>query len=149
MHEKMGDFIAYLYRTIRKKEGEVYLALQNVKFFEQCDEKIRDSILINSDTRILLSHRNFKSSYRDLVRLGLITEDEVPVLDSVEEKEFFLKMGSKSAVYKHDVSKQAEYIFTSRQEEVLQIEKLKESLGSLKAAIEHYTLEREKETFKS
>jgi len=148
-HEKMGDFAAYIYRTIRKKEGEIFLALQNVKSFEEFAKNIRDAVLINSDTRIMLSHRNFKSSYKDLVSLGLINEDEVAILDSVEEKEFFLKMGNKASVYKHDVSKSVEYIFTSKQEEILKIEKLKDSFGSLQTAIEHFTIQYEKERYKT
>ena len=35
--EKFGDFIAYLYRTFRKKEGSITLAAQNI---QMC---IRDS----------------------------------------------------------------------------------------------------------
>lgn len=48
---KFGDFIAYLYRTFRKKDGAITIAAQNVLFLKNCPPQIKDSILINCDTK--------------------------------------------------------------------------------------------------
>lgn len=39
--EKFGDFIAYLYRTFRKKEGSITLAAQNILFLKTCQPASR------------------------------------------------------------------------------------------------------------
>ena len=45
--EKFGDFIAYLYRTFRKKEGSITLAAQNILLLKNMPSSIKDSIIIN------------------------------------------------------------------------------------------------------
>ena len=49
--EKFGDFIAYLYRTFRKKEGSITLAAQNILFLKNMPSGIKDSIIINCATK--------------------------------------------------------------------------------------------------
>lgn len=49
--EKFGDFIAYLYRTFRKKEGSITLAAQNILFLKNMPSSIKDSIIINCATK--------------------------------------------------------------------------------------------------
>ncbi len=139
---KMGEFIGYLYRTIRKKEGEIYIAAQNVKFLDGITPVVRDSIVLNSDTKILLDHSNHRSSYSDLRRILSLTESQIELLDSLVSessfKEFLIVLGSKAGIFRMEVSKFADGIYTSKESESKEIERLLEETGSLTSAVEQY-----------
>lgn len=138
----MGDFIAYLYRTFRKKEGAVYLAAQNVAFLKACSEEIRNSININTDTKILLDHSNYKSSYKDLSEILSLTKHDILQLDSIKNgsnyREFFLKMGNHTRILRNQVSDETAAVYTSKASEVAEIERLFEELGSMTAALDTF-----------
>ncbi len=139
---KMSEFIAYLFRTFRKKEGEIYIAAQNVKFLEYAAPKIRDSIIINTDTVILLDHSGHRSNYQDIKRILSFTDHQIELLDSLQKgngwREFLLKLGKKTYIMRMEVSEFADSVFTSRENEVKQINDLYERTGSLPAAIRQY-----------
>ena len=138
----MGDFIAYLYRTFRKKEGEVLLAAQDCKFIDSCPSSIRDSILINSATKILLDHSNAQDSYNDLQRVLSITDDEIEMLNSLQKgqnyREFYIKLGKKSGVFRTEVSPIANVAFDSRVSTVVALQELFKVCGSTQGAINQY-----------
>lgn len=134
-----GEFIAYLYRTFRKKGGEVYLAAQNVSFLNSCSKEIRDSITINTDTKILLDHSKNKSTYKDLKELLSLTDNDIELLDSIKDgegyREFFIKMGDHARIFRNQVSPEAVAVYTTKEEEVHEIERLFELSGNLPSAI--------------
>jgi Bacteroides conjugation system ATPase, TraG family len=140
--EKMGDFIGYLYRTIRKKEGEVYIAAQNVKFLQTATEKVRDSIIINTATQILLDHSEHRSSYAAIQNILSFTDHEIELLDSIqngdEYREFFIRMGKKSFIMRMDVSEFADAVFTSKESEITRIGQYFEKYRNLRTAIYQY-----------
>lgn len=140
--EKMGEYIAYLYRTFRKKEGEVLLAAQDCKFIDACPPKVKDSILINSDTKILLDHSNAQDSYNDLKRILSITDDEIELLDSLQKgptfREFYMKLGKKSGVFRNEVSPIANVAFDSREATVVALKELFMECGSTQGALNQY-----------
>jgi len=146
---KMGDFIGYLYRTIRKKEGEVYIAAQNVKFLDGIAPVVRDSIIINSDTKILLDHSTAKSTYSDLRRILSLNEEQIELLDSLVSgegfREFLIVLGNRTGIYRMEVSKFADAVFTSKESETREIEKLFEETGSLTTAINLYVEKKAKQ----
>ena len=119
--EKMGEFIAYLYRTFRKKEVQVKLAMQNINFFDSVPKLIRDSILINSDTRCILGHSSNQESYKDFLRFGITDQDGIAMLDKTPLRHVFIQMGAKKLVLKHEVSLFAQCVFTSKESEKLKI----------------------------
>ncbi|HPV57617.1 MAG TPA: TraG family conjugative transposon ATPase, partial [Tenuifilaceae bacterium] len=139
---KMGSFIGYLYRTIRKKEGEVYIAAQNVKFLDGIAPMVRDSIIINTDTKILLDHSKHKSSYADLRRILSLNESQIGLLDSLVGgngfREFLIILGRKNGIFRMEVSEFADSIYTSKEKDVREIERIFEQVGSLPAAVEQY-----------
>lgn len=139
---KMGEFIGYLYRTFRKKEGKVCIAAQNVKFLEAADPVVKDSIILNTATKILLDHSEHTSNYADIQRVLSFTQHEIELLDSLEKgqgyREIFIKMGKVSSIYRVEVSDYAGAIYTSKESEVQEIHRLFKELGSLDAALEQY-----------
>jgi len=140
--EKMGDFIGYLFRTIRKKEGEVYIAAQNVRFLQTATEKVRDSIIINTATQILLDHSEHRSTYPAIQGLLSFTDHEIELLDSIENgdgyKEFFIRMGKKAFIMRMDVSDFSDAVFTSKEVEITKISKLFTKHRNLRTAIYQY-----------
>jgi len=142
MDTKMSPFIAYLYRTFRKKEGSICLAAQNVRFLNEVPDTIRDSILTNSDIKILLDHRNYSSSYADLRETLSITDNEIRMLDSVQDgegwRQFFIKLGNKSFVFTNDVCEIADAALDSREKTVQKIRELFIKTRSLPSALNQY-----------
>lgn len=146
--EKMGEYIGHLFRTIRKKEGQIALATQNVNFLKNIPPIIRDSIIINTDIKILLDHTNYKSSYKDIQEILSFTDKDIELLDSIQNgkgyREFMIKLGNKSFIYRNEVSEFAAGVYTSKQSEVIEIEKRFEKTGSLTAAIKQYIEDKSK-----
>lgn len=142
MDNKMSPFIAYLYRTFRKKEGSICLAAQNVRFLNEVPDTIRDSILTNSDIKILLDHRNYSSSYPDLKETLSITDNEISMLDSIQDgegwRQFFIKLGNRSFIFTTDVSEIADAALDSREKVVQKIQKLFLKTRSLPSALNQY-----------
>lgn len=150
---KFGDFIAYLYRTFRKKEGAITIAAQNVLFLKNCPSKIKDSILINCDTKIILDHSQYRNELPNLRNILSISEDESDMIDSLQVKkvdgvtkwtEFFIKLGNDPYVFRNEVSAFAAVAFDSRQATVVRIKQLFKETGSTYAAIHLYLEERKK-----
>lgn len=150
---KFGDFIAYLYRTFRKKEGSITIAAQNVMFLNNCPAKIKDSILINCDTKIILDHSMYREKLPDLRNVLSISEDESDMIESLQTKtvdgvkkwtEFFIKLGNDPYVFRNEVSPFTAVAFDSRQATVVRIKQLFQETGSTYSAIHHYLDERKK-----
>jgi len=139
---EMGSFIAYMFRTLRKKEGEVFVAAQNSNFLEKLDDKIRDSILINSDTKIILSHNKHRSSIKSLQKTLSLSDGEIEALVSLKEgknyREIFIKLGNTFKIVRLEVSEFAQAVYTSRQAEVVEMEKYYKEYGNMTIAIKKF-----------
>jgi type IV secretory pathway VirB4 component len=139
---KMGDFIGYLYRTFRKKEGEVIIAAQNVKFLETAVPVVRDSIILNSATNILLDHSEHTSNYADIKKILSFTDHQIELLDSLEKgdtyREFLMKLGKETNIFRMQVSKFANAVYTSKESEVKEMENIMEKTGSMESAIRQF-----------
>lgn len=142
LDKKMGEFIAHLYRTYRKKEGGIWIAAQNVNFIEKMPDIIRESVVGNSDIKIILDHRKYRESYPALSRTLSFTENDINMLDSIQTtdswRQFMIKIGSHSFIFGNDVSDFADVAFDSRQKVIVEIENLFRETGSLPVAINQY-----------
>ncbi len=140
--EKMGDFIGYLYRTFRKKEGEVIIAAQNVNFLEAAAEVVKNSIIMNTATKIFLDHSEHTSNYKDIQRILSLTNHQIELLDSLEKgkdyREFLMVLGKETNIYRMQVSKFANAVYTSKESEVQEMEEIKKKTGSMESAIRQY-----------
>ena len=139
----MGEFIAFLYRTFRKKNGEVALATQNVEYLKASSELIRNSIKGNSHTLILLDHsREGESAYKDLQAMLGLTESDIESLKSIENignyREVWIKFGNKPKVFRLELSPQAYGLYTSDPDDNAEIYKLYQKYGNLATAINQY-----------
>lgn len=146
--EKFGDFIAYLYRTFRKKEGSITLAAQNILFLKNMPPLIRDSIIINCATKIILDHSEHRSNIPELQNVLSITDDGANLIESIQTKErwreFFIQLGNDFYVFRNEVSPFAAVAFDSRQATVVRLKELFRETGSTHAAIKIYLEEKSK-----
>lgn len=151
---KFGDFIGYLYRTCRKKEGAVMIAAQNVNFIKNCPPDIKDSILINCDTKVILDHSQYRENLPDIKSTLSVTDQEIGLIESIQSKqlpggekkwtEFFIKLGNESHVFRNEVSPFTGTAFDSREKTKVRLKQLFEETGSTYTAINLLLQERKK-----
>lgn len=151
---KFGDFIAYLYRTCRKKEGAVMIAAQNVNFIKNSPPDIKDSILINCDTKVILDHSQYRENLPDIKKTLSITDQEISLIESIQTKqlpggekkwtEFFIKLGNESHVFRNEVSPFTGTAFDSREKTRVRLKQLFNETGSTYSAINLLLQERKR-----
>lgn len=95
-----------MYRTFRKKDGAITIAAQNVLFLKNCPPAIKDSILINCDTKVILDHSSYRKELPNLRDILSISEEELVMIDSLQNRddeikwrEFFIKLGNETYVF--------------------------------------------------
>ena len=146
--EKFGDFIAYLYRTFRKKEGSITLAAQNILFLKNMPPSIKDSIIINCATKIILDHSEHRQNLPEIQAVLSITDEELYLIESLQRteqwREFFIKMSNDAFIFRNEVSEFAAAAFDSRQSTVVRLKQLFKETGSTYTAIHLYLEERRK-----
>lgn len=136
----IDEFIAYLYRTIRKKEGAVCLATQSSKYLDNCSNSVRDSIIANTSIKILLDHSADKGSYKGLKDNWSFSDYEIEVLDTVKKTdyEFLIKMGDHISVYRLIESPENFALYNSDADHNAKIYAMFEKTGNMQACIEEY-----------
>ena len=108
----MAEYIKYLYKTVRKFFGEAIVVTQEVDDIIQ-SEIVKESIINNSDCKILLDQRKYMNKFDDIQKmLGLTDKEKAQVLSinmnndrSRLYKEVWIGLGgTHSAVYATEVS---------------------------------------------
>lgn len=147
--EKFGDFIAYLYRTFRKKEGSITLAAQNILSLKNMPSGIKDSIIINCATKIILDHSEHRQNLPEIQSVLSINDEEIYMIESLQRtdrwREFFIKMSNDAFIFRNEVSDFAAVAFDSKQATVVRIKQLFKETGSTYTAINLYLEERRKQ----
>ncbi len=142
--ERMGDFIAYLYRTFRKKDGQVILATQDARFFKEADTLICNSITINTSTFVLMDNpsRQLLGTREDLQKIFAFTDFDMEQFASVEitdkYRDLFLKMGNKTRIFRNELNEFTYGLYTTTELEVKEIERLFLEKGNLLTAINQF-----------
>ena len=141
MRSNLKEFIEYMYRTIRKRQGEVYIATQGAQDIRDSD--IGAAMINNTDTFLVLDHAKNTSSFPVLQQTFGFTDQDIALLSSIDNshswKEVFIKMGTLAKVYRLDVSRHTAAVYTSKEEEVKEIEALREKFaGNIGFAIQQY-----------
>ncbi len=121
---QMASYIKYFYKTIRKFFGEAMVVTQEVDDVIS-SPVIRDAIINNADTRILLDMSKFRNKFQSISdTLGLSEFQKEQILSINKNlptgrklKEVFIGLGSYSQVYALEVSKAEYYCYTSEQSE--------------------------------
>lgn len=131
----MGGYILYLYKTVRKFWGEAVVVTQELDDIIG-NAVVKDSIINNSDTFILLDQTKFKDNFdriAALLSLNIVEQNKIFTINSLNNKlgrsrfkEFYLKRGSKGEVYGNEVSLEQYLTYTTEKPE--------------KSAVEYYVM---------
>jgi len=122
----MASYILYVYKTVRKFFGEAILVTQELDDIIG-NEIVKNSVLANSDTIILLDQAKFKENYSEvssLLSLNEIEQRKIFTINALDNKfdrgkfkEVYIKRGSTGEVYGVEVSL-AEYLtYTTEKKE--------------------------------
>lgn len=135
---QMGGYVKYFFKTIRKFFGEAMVVTQEVDDVIS-SPVIRDAIVGNADTRILLDMGKFKNRFDQISQVLGLTEFQKEQVLSINKnlpgkrkcKEVFIAQGTHSKVFALEVSRAEYYCYTTEQKEkelILQTWQGKESL---------------------
>ena len=140
----MAEYLRYMYKTVRKYFGEAIVVTQEVDDIIS-SPVVKESIINNSDCKILLDQRKYMNKFDQIQALLGLTEKEKSQILSINMannpsrlyKEVWIGLGgTQSAVYATEVSA-AEYLaYTTEETEKMEVRALAEKLGGdIEAAI--------------
>ena len=140
----MADYIRYLYKTVRKYFGEAIVVTQEIEDIIS-SPIVKESIINNSDCKILLDQRKYLNKFDSIQNLLGLTDKERSQILSInmanhpgrKYKEVFFSLGgTQSAVYATEVSLEEYYTYTTEESEKMELFALAEKLdGNLELAI--------------
>ncbi|PWN64161.1 TraG family conjugative transposon ATPase [Chryseobacterium viscerum] len=135
--EGMAEYLKYLFKTVRKFFGEAIVVTQEVDDIIR-SPIVKESIINNSDCKILLDQRKYMNKFDDIqAMLGLTDKEKAQVLSinmnndpSRFYKEVWIGLGgTHSAVYATEVSLEEYYAYTTEETEKLEVMQLAQELG--------------------
>ena len=151
--EGMAEYIRYLFKTVRKYFGEAIVVTQEVDDIIS-SKIIKESIINNSDCKILLDQRKYMNKFDEIQKLLGLSEKEKAQILSInlsnnpnrKYKEVWIGLGgAHSAVYATEVSLEEYYTYTTEESEKHELFKLAEKLdGNLELAIKQLASEKRK-----
>ena len=140
----MADFVRYLFKTARKHYGETIVVSQEIDDIIG-NPIVKDTIVNNSDCKILLDSRKFLNKFDEIQKLLGLTDkerDQVLSLNQANDphrryKEVWIGLGGvQSAVYAVEVSNAEYLVYTTEQSEKMKVFTEAERLGGdLEAAV--------------
>ena len=143
----MAGYILYLYKTVRKFWGEAIVVTQELADILG-NAVVKDSILSNSDTIILLDQSKFKENYKEIAKLLSITETEQKKIFTINKldnkdgrgrfKEVYIRRGSTGEVYGIEVSLQQYLTYTTEKPEKSAVEIYTNAYGSYPAGLDAF-----------
>ncbi|MFL9846058.1 TraG family conjugative transposon ATPase, partial [Flavobacterium rhizosphaerae] len=149
--EGMAEYIKYLFKTVRKFFGEAIVVTQEVDDIIQ-SPIVKESIINNSDCKILLDQRKYMNKFDDIqAMLGLTDKEKAQVLSinmnndpSRLYKEVWIGLGgTHSAVYATEVSLEEYLTYTTEESEKMEVMELAKALdGNVELAIRRIAAQR-------
>ena len=140
----MSEYIRYLFKTVRKYFGEAVVVTQEVDDIIS-SPIVKESIINNSDCKILLDQRKYINKFDAIQALLGLTEKECDQILSInmdnaptqKYKEVWVGLGGvHSAVYATEVSLSEYLTYTTEETEKLELTRLTEKLdGNIEMAI--------------
>ena len=149
----MASYLQYLYKTVRKYFGEAIVVTQEVDDIIS-SPIVKESIINNSDCKILLDQRKYMNKFDQIQSLLGLTEKEKSQILSINQsndpsrryKEVWIGLGgTHSAVYATEVSIHEYLAYTTEETEKLEVRELAEKLGGDMEAAIRQVAERRKE----
>jgi len=141
----MAEYIKYLFKTARKFFAKAVVVTQEVEDIVS-SEIIRQAIVNNSDTKILLDQSKFQNKFDEIQALLGITEKQKAEILSINKgheagrvyKDLWIGLGaSHSKVYRLEVSPEEYWVYTSDQREKMVVAKYIEKYGNVETAVKH------------
>ncbi|GHU88957.1 transposase [Bacteroidia bacterium] len=135
--EGMAEYIKYLFKTVRKFFGEAVVVTQEVDDII-ASPIVKESIINNSDCKILLDQRKYMNKFDSIQALLGLTEKEKGQILSInmannpsrKYKEVWFGLGGvQSAVYATEVSAEEYMTYTTEETEKLEVMQKTEELG--------------------
>ena len=140
----MAEYLRYMYKTVRKYYGEAIVVTQEVDDIIS-SPVVKESIINNSDCKILLDQRKYMNKFDQIQALLGLTEKEKSQILSINMannpsrlyKEVWIGLGgTQSAVYATEVSAEEYLAYTTEEMEKVEVYRLAEQLGGdIEAAI--------------
>ena len=140
----MAEYLRYMYKTVRKYFGEAIVVTQEVDDIIS-SPVVKESIINNSDCKILLDQRKYMNKFDQIQALLGLTEKEKSQILSInmdnhparQYKEVWIGLGgTQSAVYATEVSHEEYLAYTTEETEKIEVLDLAEKLGGdIEAAI--------------
>ncbi|HAY3591382.1 conjugal transfer protein TraG [Elizabethkingia anophelis] len=140
----MGGYILYLFKTVRKHNGEAIVVTQELEDIIG-NAVVKGSIINNSDTFILLDQTKFKDKFEEIaaiLSLNKVEQNKIFTINNLNNKhgrsrfkEFYLKRGSKGEVYGNEVSIEQYLTYTTEKPEKAAVEFYAHAYGDYDEAI--------------
>jgi len=140
----MAEYLKYMYKTVRKYFGEAIVVTQEIDDIIS-SPVVKESIINNSDCKILLDQRKYMNKFDSIqALLGLTDKEKAQILSinmnnhpSRRYKEVWIGLGGvQSAVYATEVSPEEYMTYTTEETEKMEVLKLAEKLdGNIELAI--------------
>ncbi len=151
--EGMAEYIKYLFKTVRKFFGEAVVVTQEVEDIIH-SPIVKEAIINNSDCKILLDQYKYQNKFDQIQRLLALTEKDKALVLSLNKandpglhyKEVFIGLGSKSQVFRTEVSMEEYLTYTTEEREKMELEKLctafdgdrKQAITALSYKLQHH-----------
>lgn len=149
--EGMAEYLKYLFKTVRKFFGEAVVVTQEVDDIIH-SPIVRESIINNSDCKILLDQRKYANKFDEIQNMLGLTEREKSQILSINQdndpsrlyKEVWIGLGgTQSAVYATEVSTQEYLAYTTEESEKMEVMNLAHQMGGdVEGAIKKISLKR-------
>ena len=140
----MAEYIKYLFKTTRKFFAKAVVVTQEVEDIVS-SEVIRQAIVNNADTKILLDQSKFANKFDEIQALLGITEKQKAEILSINKghepgssyKDLWIGLGAThSRVYRLEVSPEEYYTYTSDQRDKVLVSRYVEKYGDVRTAIQ-------------
>ncbi len=127
--DTMAEYVKYLFKTVRKHEGEAIVVTQEVDDIVG-NAIVKNAIVNNSDCKILLDSRKYMKNFDSIANLLGLTDKQCAQILSINKnnkpgrvyREVFIGLGDESAVYAVEVSMEQYYTFTTNKKEKVMVE---------------------------
>lgn len=143
----MAGYILYLYKTVRKFWGEAVVVTQELGDIIG-NAVVKDSIINNSDSLILLDQTKFKDNFAEianLLSLNTVEQKKIFTINNLDNranrsrfKEFYFKRGDRGEVYGNEVSLAQYLTYTTEKPEKMAVEFYTNALGSYPKGLDEF-----------
>lgn len=143
MRQGMAEYIKYLFKTVRKFYGEAIVVTQEVDDIIS-SPIIKDTIINNSDCKILLDQTKYVNKFDQIQELLGLTDKEKTLVLSLNKandptkkyKEVFISLGGVlSKVYRTEVSLEEYLCYTTEEKEKIKVQAYTAKYSSIEKGI--------------